>query len=94
MKKKTKKADRKKTKKIGLRNEHQTVLPDDLDRFEFHRDAVALMPEPGDPKPGVAIMTTGEKFKVFERSCTCSVSRSKTCPHILKLTARLSSDSR
>ena len=32
----------------------------DLDRFEFHRHALALMPDAADEDPGVAVMIDGE----------------------------------
>ncbi len=51
-------------------------------RMEFHRNAVALMPEPNDSRPGVAFLLQG---RVEESYCTCSKKRTTTCPHLKTL---------
>jgi superfamily II DNA or RNA helicase len=67
-----------------------TILPcevssGDLGCMEFHRDALALVPDPSDKRPGVAFFLPGTKDRRELRTCSCSVSRSRTCAHILKL---------
>ena len=51
-------------------------------RIEFHRNAVALMPEPNDSRPGVAFLLQG---RVEESYCTCSIKNTATCPHLKTL---------
>ncbi len=51
-------------------------------RIEFHRNAVALMPEPNDSRPGVAFLLQG---RVEESYCTCSKKKTATCPHLKTL---------
>jgi len=51
-------------------------------RMEFHRNAVALMPESNDSRPGVAFILQG---RVEESYCTCSKKRATTCPHLKTL---------
>jgi len=55
------------------------------DRIEFHRNAVALIPDIQDSNHGVAIMVLSEKTDLSYRGCSCSESRSKTCRHIKEL---------
>ena len=59
----------------------------DLQQVEFHRHGFALVPDPADRKPGVAIYVLGDRETRDQRSCSCSVSRKQTCGHILKLVA-------
>ena len=68
----------KKTRKI-------TVTEEDIHRLEFHRDAVALLPDTADRRPGVALMLTGEESSLSYRSCNCSRDAPRTCKHVLKL---------
>ena len=53
--------------------------------MEFHRNGLALMPDPDDPNPGTAFLqpksTGGKEF----RYCTCPVAKTKTCVHIKTL---------
>jgi SNF2 family DNA or RNA helicase len=63
----------------------KTLAPEDLERVEFHRHAFALMPEAGDRRPGVAFFVSGERFESQWHFCSCSMSKKRTCPHILKL---------
>ena len=60
--------------------------PSDLHRLEFHRHGFALVPDPSDPRPGVAFFLKGDRRNADQRLCSCSTSRKKTCPHILALT--------
>lgn len=58
-----------------------------LKRLEFHREAIALMPDGADRHPGVAIVVLDEALGKQMRSCTCDRSgKRRTCPHLLALT--------
>ena len=60
-------------------------LTPDLSRLEFFRHGVALVPDPEDRAPGVAIFLRGEKNRPDEIRCTCSVGKKRaTCSHIKK----------
>ena len=63
----------------------QPVSEYDLDRLEFHRNAVALMPDPQDARPGIAIMIEAPSGRVGQQFCSCSTARSKTCSHLKEL---------
>ena len=76
--KKRKKASPKKTEKVQLTEK-------DLARLEFHRHGFALLPKPEDRKPGVAYWIRGDEYKPDWRFCTCSLSQSRVCSHILEL---------
>ncbi|MCG7853950.1 MAG: hypothetical protein MIO92_15625, partial [Methanosarcinaceae archaeon] len=54
----------------------------DLDRLEFHRNAAALMPDPKDKRPGVAILVEALKGRTGQRFCSCNTRRSQTCSHL------------
>ena len=56
----------------------------DLDRLEFHRNAAALMPDPKDKRPGVAIRVEALKGRVDQRFCSCGARRSQTCSHLIE----------
>ncbi len=57
------------------------------DRLEFHREACALVPDLGDPDPGIAFYVRGGGvFSQGHRFCTCSTARMETCRHIIELT--------
>ena len=53
--------------------------------MEFHRHGLALTPDPSDRKPGVAFWLNIGSGGPEIRSCSCSKSKKKTCPHILEL---------
>ena len=57
----------------------------DLNQVEFHRHGLALVPDPGDRKPGVTFFLKGNENQPDLRICSCSTARGRTCPHILKL---------
>ena len=57
----------------------------DLTRFEFHRQALALMPDPEDQDPGVAVLVDDEGPALDLLNCNCAKSRKTTCTHIKKL---------
>jgi superfamily II DNA or RNA helicase len=71
--------------KIRGKANRRGVTQRDLERVEFHRHALALIPETGDRRPGIAFYVEGGKKNPAWRFCSCSLSRDKTCPHILKL---------
>ena len=56
-----------------------------LNRCEFHRHAFALMPDPDDRRPGIAVFAQGKRELPPQRFCTCALSKRRTCPHILQL---------
>ncbi|UCF92000.1 MAG: DEAD/DEAH box helicase [Desulfobacterales bacterium] len=57
----------------------------DLHRLEFHRNALALMPDPRDKRPGIAIRVDAPRGRVDQQFCTCSTARSRTCSHLKEL---------
>jgi len=59
---------------------------DGLDRLEFHRHGLALLPSPGDKRPGVAVWLQKRPGQQEMRSCSCAVSKDHTCEHMLNLT--------
>ncbi len=59
----------------------------DLTRFEFHRQALALMPDPEDKDPGVAVRVDDEGPALEFFNCNCAKSHKTTCAHIKKLEA-------
>ncbi len=63
------------------------ISENDLTRLEFHRQALALMPDPEDPDPGVAVMVDDEGPALDFITCNCTKSRKKSCAHIKKLAA-------
>jgi len=56
-----------------------------LDRIEFHRRGMALVPEGSDLGPGVAYFIKGDGRVLDQRYCSCSLSARQTCPHLLRL---------
>ena len=57
----------------------------DLNRVEFHRNALALMPDPADKRPGIAMRADAPNGQRGHRSCNCSIAKSKTCAHLKEL---------
>ena len=53
----------------------------DFNRLEFHRTAVALMPDPVDRRPGIAYQVDGGPKKVAQQFCSCKTSGAATCSH-------------
>jgi SNF2 family DNA or RNA helicase len=87
--KKKKKKTIKRSRARQSKHKKQTVTDEDFKRIEFHRHAVALLPESEDRMPGVAIFVEGKKRDPYAsnwRFCSCNPFRNRTCPHILKLT--------
>lgn len=66
-------------------NNNRTSSPTELHRLEFHRHGFALVPDPKDPRPGVAFFLKGDRWNPDQMFCSCSTYRKKTCPHILAL---------
>ena len=59
---------------------------EDLHCIEFHRHALALLPEPDDRLPGVAFLVKNGSLQHDQRFCTCTTSKQMTCHHLLRLT--------
>jgi len=53
----------------------------DFNRLEFHRNAVALMPDPADRRPGIAFEVDGGPKNVTQQFCSCRTSGAATCAH-------------
>ena len=65
------------------------VSPSDHQFLEFHRQAAALLPDPEDPRPGIAVIAPGKRAGSRERSCTCSGLFQSGCLHVKRLEAIL-----
>ena len=74
------------SKAVGKEKRKQAMTASPLDRVEFHRHALALMPDPADRRPGIAYFVEGSRSEPRQRFCSCSISRTRTCPHLLELT--------
>ena len=62
------------------------------ERIEFHRKALALLPDPDDRDPGTAVFIPEGIVQDREfRTCDCQAFRKKTCGHILDLSLLYSS---
>ncbi len=92
-KRKKQKAQRVKRKDDGRRKredcakEPVTEAGIDFGRLEFHRNAVALMPEDRDKKPGVAFTVLAEPRIVPYLGCTCAAAKRRNCDHMKALSA-------
>ncbi len=64
-----------------------TVSSADYQFLEFHRQAVALLPDPGDPRPGLAIIMPGKMPGTEKRNCTCSGLSESNCLHVKRIAA-------
>ncbi|RPI74459.1 MAG: hypothetical protein EHM45_18965, partial [Desulfobacteraceae bacterium] len=60
-------------------------IAESLQRLEFYRDSLALLPAPGDKHPGVAYFLEIGASGPQRRICDCSTAKNQTCPHILEL---------
>ncbi len=65
-----------------MKTKEKNAYTDMEDRLEFHRNAVALMPDLSDKGPGIAFYVRG---KVDQQFCTCRPSGKKTCAHLKAL---------
>ena len=67
--------------------------PEDLStRLEFHREGIAILPAPSDPKPGLALYVRQSRDgRRALRSCTCGVAgrRKNACAHLEELEAQV-----
>ena len=79
----TKKNHKKKSQKSRDNQGKKVISEKALDRLEFHRHALALMPELADKDPGVVFFVEKNGRKPSQKFCTCSASKRKTCRHIL-----------
>jgi superfamily II DNA or RNA helicase len=68
-----------------ITDSNRSTSSPDLNRPEFHRHGFALTPDPTDSRPGVAFLLKGDGRHPDQRFCSCTISRKKTCPHILEL---------
>lgn len=84
---KKRKTRNKKKASVRKKSNNPRVTEKDLTLFEFHRHAVALLPEPDDEKPGVAIMVAHKDPMQSSITCNCSGSRTPSCFHVKKLAA-------
>ena len=71
--------------KIRKQPQNQSVTEDDFARLEFYRHGLALFPDPGDKRPGVAIIVDDPSAQLRQRFCSCTVSNKRTCRHLKKL---------
>ncbi len=63
-------------------------------RYEYHRNAVALIPQPNDPVPGLAMMVIDETQKNHTLNCNCLVYKKKGhCLHVKELAKALKESS-
>ncbi|MBS0012609.1 MAG: hypothetical protein KFF46_01460, partial [Desulfobacterales bacterium] len=58
-------------------------------RLEYHRNALALVPEKKDPDPGLAVLVVEAKTGQYTLTCSCKAATGKKrkakCPHIRQL---------
>jgi len=74
-------------KPSGNQAPESSVSRPNPDMIEFHRNAIALMPDPEDTRPGVAMLVDNGPKKPLFRTCTCPLFKKKTCSHLLKLSS-------
>ena len=55
------------------------LKPEKLNRLEFHRHGLALIPEPADRYPGIAVFSSSNDKESSVLLCTCK--RGDTCRH-------------
>jgi superfamily II DNA or RNA helicase len=63
----------------------------DLNRLEFHRSGLGLVPLPGEPEGHAIYIPRLPESERSVRSCSCEESRETTCSHLLELSERLRS---
>ncbi len=56
-----------------------------MDRIEFHRHGLALLPKSSDKSPGLAVFIADKESTTPKRFCSCKTARSKTCRHLLEI---------
>ena len=67
------------------KNFRTEISQNDLNRLEFHRHALALIPDSEDEDPGVAVMVEDEGPALGFLNCNCVKFKKMTCAHIKKL---------
>ncbi|MCP4763837.1 MAG: hypothetical protein GY870_18845, partial [archaeon] len=65
--------------------QNKFILNKTIERVEYYRSAIALLPEETDINPGVAYLKVDEKKEREERFCTCGSSKRATCSHVKEL---------
>ncbi|MBU0988235.1 MAG: DEAD/DEAH box helicase, partial [Proteobacteria bacterium] len=68
-----------------ITDKEHPVSTEDFSRLEFHRNAVALMPNPADRRPGIAIRVEAPNGRLDHQSCSCITAKSRTCSHLKEL---------
>lgn len=70
-----------------MRSDPRNVLSfaESLQRIDFYRNGIALLPDPGDKHPGVALFLEVGPSGPQRRFCDCDTSHGRTCSHILEL---------
>ncbi|MGB8425569.1 MAG: DEAD/DEAH box helicase [Desulfobacterales bacterium] len=58
-----------------------------LQRLEFYRNAVGLLPTAADRKPGMAVIVVDTRGGEASRYCSCKAGGGRTCGHLLELSA-------
>lgn len=82
----TPKTKRKPGRKTGEAGKKSPALSrHDLDRLEYHRHAVALMPDPADRYPAIAYQVDSRHGLLGQRDCDCRAPGSATCKHLKQL---------
>ena len=74
-----------KPRKGNSRTEAHPPARLDLSQVEFHRHGMALIPKAGEKGPGMPLMVEDPEWKRVTRFCSCPVSKSRTCRHLIEL---------
>lgn len=67
--------------------EKTRVSPADYEYLKFHRHVTGLLPLPGDPRPGLAVIAADSTRRSEKRTCTCSGLSESDCRHVRRLAA-------
>ena len=69
-----------------MKKDIHDISESELHRIEFFRHGLALIPDQADRRPGVAFFVVDSGPDEFaQRYCSCSISKTTTCAHILEL---------
>jgi superfamily II DNA or RNA helicase len=71
------------TSKDGAKQTAEKRVDIDSTRIEFHRHSLALFPDSGDKRPGIAILADSPASGVKQQFCSCSAH--DTCSHLREL---------
>ena len=63
----------------------RSSVPLDLQEMEFHRNGIALVPDPRDQAQAVAYWIRSDRSAEDVRRCSCPAFRRETCPHVRRL---------